>query len=301
MFTYKRVLVQNISREIERVAAQDAGDTEFAKTRRERIDREARPPPRAYGLFLSDLAPEFGERGVDFILDKRSAGRRRALGKAALVDEGNVETEEESTSAIRAPVISAPVTRTSASRSAESGPCVTAGPLRASHTDRPVRKFLAAVATSPPYLLGHGQYRNMVDVQAMVRRLWVSLARAEELEPRRDPSRNPSLPVPNCPATRPTRRAARSKRPRTAFSSPRAPLFRGLSTHTSGELCIHARTLVRAMVNFHSRSAFHWVNLLAGIEAPQELRSGSLVCFLRGGALPRQAFAAWGTNQRTIQ
>ena len=98
--------------------------------------------------------------------------------------------EAESTSAIMAPVMPAPMTRTSVSRSSASGPCVTAGPRRACQTDCPVLKFLAAVATSPPYLLCHGQCRNMW-MSRQARRLWVSLARTEELEPRRDPFAKP--------------------------------------------------------------------------------------------------------------
>ena len=84
------VAVQHIAGEIERVAARDVGDAEFVEARGERVHGEARAPPGAHGVVLADLAREHDQRRVDLVLHERGAGDRRALGQAALVDDGDL-------------------------------------------------------------------------------------------------------------------------------------------------------------------------------------------------------------------
>ena len=84
--------VEDVAREIERIAPRDVGHVQFTEPRRERFHRQARSAPGADGPLLADLARERRQRRVDFILHERGTRDRRALGEAALVDDHDLSS-----------------------------------------------------------------------------------------------------------------------------------------------------------------------------------------------------------------
>ena len=129
--------IEHIAREIKRIARRDVGDAEFCRSRAASASTASRERRQArIGVALADLARQLDQRRVDLVLHQRGAGRGRALGRAAPVHHHDLQPAvAQARRPIIAPVMPAPITSTSVSRS---------------RCERPVRHRRGAAAAPRP-------------------------------------------------------------------------------------------------------------------------------------------------------
>jgi hypothetical protein len=140
MLALQFILVEDIASEIERIAAGDVGDAEFAEPGRYGVNRQPRSAPSTNRIGLSDLARQMNEGSIDLMLNQRRAGGAGALGRPPLVDDDDFEARLRKLSATIAPVMPAPMTSTSVSMLRISRRCRTRGAGSDSHSEWPVRR-----------------------------------------------------------------------------------------------------------------------------------------------------------------
>src|SRR5712671_906437 len=89
MLAFEFLSAEDIAGEVKRISTRNVSDTEFLQPSGEHLHGETRSTPGSDRILPADLAGQFDEWSVEFVLNKRRTGDSRPVSQTASVDQSH--------------------------------------------------------------------------------------------------------------------------------------------------------------------------------------------------------------------